>query len=61
VIDVPDPQPAPRGRTDRTIPVTCRIHGSRGFCNLRMTKVGGEIVLTFNEEAARAVFEAFRE
>ncbi len=30
---------------DRTIPVTCQIHGSQGFCNLRVSKVDGEIVL----------------
>lgn len=30
----------------RTIPSTCRTHGGpRGFCNLRLTKVGGDIVL----------------
>jgi hypothetical protein len=66
-----DPQPAPRGSKNRTIPVTCRIHGSKGFCNLRMTKVDGEIVLdphvanacvlVFDDEAASAVFEFFRE
>jgi hypothetical protein len=66
-----DSQPAPRGSKNRTIPVTCRIHGSRGFCNLRMSKINGEIVLDphvadscvliFEEEAARAVFETFRD
>ncbi len=30
---------------DRTIPVTCQIHGSKGYCNLRVTKVDKEIVL----------------
>jgi hypothetical protein len=29
----------------RTIPPTCQIHGARGFCNLRVTKINGEIVL----------------
>lgn len=29
----------------RTISVTCQIHGSKGFCNLRVTKTDGEIVL----------------
>lgn len=30
----------------RTIPSTCRTHGGyRGFCNLRLTKVGSSIVL----------------
>lgn len=30
---------------DRTIPTTCQIHGSKGFCNLQVTKINGEIVL----------------
>jgi hypothetical protein len=30
---------------DRTIPTTCQIHGCQGFCNLRVSKIGGEIVL----------------
>jgi hypothetical protein len=30
---------------DRTIPTTCQIHGCRGFCNLRVSKIDGEIVL----------------
>ena len=30
---------------DRTISTTCQIHGARGFCNLRVTKINGEIVL----------------
>ncbi len=29
----------------RTISTTCQTHGSRGFCNLRVTKVDGDIVL----------------
>ena len=29
---------------DHTIPTTCQIHGCWGFCNLRVSKVGGEIV-----------------
>ncbi|MFZ0121029.1 MAG: hypothetical protein WAL99_16625 [Pseudonocardiaceae bacterium] len=30
----------------RTIPTTCRTHpGARGFCNLRMTKADGGIML----------------
>ncbi len=30
----------------RTIPATCQTHhGCRGFCNLRMSKINGEIVL----------------
>ncbi|HEX5347284.1 MAG TPA: hypothetical protein VFW64_09350 [Pseudonocardiaceae bacterium] len=36
----------PTGKNDRTVPATCQTHrGCRGFCNLRMTKVNGEIVL----------------
>jgi hypothetical protein len=31
--------------SERTIPTTCQIHGARGFCNLRVTKIDGEIVL----------------
>jgi hypothetical protein len=64
-------QPVPRGGNDRTIAVTCQIHGARGFCNLRLTKVGGDIVLdphvacscvlTFDEAAAHAGYEVFRE
>jgi len=30
---------------DRTISTTCQVHGSRGFCNLRVSKVNCEIVL----------------
>lgn len=30
---------------DRTISATCQTHGSKGFCNLRVTKIDGEIVL----------------
>lgn len=36
----------PRDDNRRTIPTTCQTHpGARGFCNLRMTKVDGSIVL----------------
>jgi hypothetical protein len=57
----------------RTIPATCRIagHGPRGFCNLRLTKVNGEIVLdphvtgacviVLDETAAREVHSAIGE
>ena len=58
----------PSGGGDRrTIAVTCRHHGSAGFCNLRLTKVDGNIVLDphvtgccvliLDEIAATAVFE----
>ena len=30
---------------DRTISATCQLHGARGFCNLRVTKVGDGIML----------------
>ena len=30
---------------DWTISITCQIHDSKGFCNLRVTKIDGEIVL----------------
>ena len=33
------------GPLDRTILTTCQIHGCRGFCNLRVSKIDGEIVL----------------
>ncbi len=36
----------PRDDNRRTISATCQTHpGARGFCNLRMTKVDGSIVL----------------
>ena len=56
---------------DRTIAITCQIHGCRGFCNLRVTKIDGEIVLNphvdgscilrFDEVAATQLFEVFGE
>jgi hypothetical protein len=52
---------------DCTIPITCQIHGARGFCNLRVSKIGGEIVLDphvagscvlrLNEVAATQLFD----
>lgn len=30
---------------NRTILTTCQTHGSKGYCNLRVTKIDGEIVL----------------
>ena len=30
---------------DRTILTTCQTRGCRGFCNLRVSKIDGEIVL----------------
>jgi hypothetical protein len=71
VIDIPETEeqrPVPRdGDNCRTIPVTCRIHGAAGLCNLRLTKVDGDIVLDphvadscviiFNENAATALFD----
>lgn len=36
----------PNGNNGRTVPATCQTHqGSKGFCNLRLTKVNSEIVL----------------
>jgi hypothetical protein len=34
-----------QGPADRTITTTCQTHGCRGFCNLRISKIDGEIVL----------------
>ena len=55
----------------RTIAVTCQIHDSKGYCNLRVSKIEGEIVLDphvdggcvlrFDEGAARQLFEIFGE
>ncbi len=75
MIDVPEPEdqrPVPRGgNSQRTIAATCQIHGSRGFCNLRLTKVDGEIVLDphvagscviiLDETAATALFDLLGE
>lgn len=52
----------------RTIPATCQTHrGCRGFCNLRVTKIDGDIVLdphvdgscviTLDETAATQLFD----
>ena len=56
---------------DRTISITCQIHGSKGFCNLRVTKINGEIVLDphvggccvlrFDEGAATQLFDMLGE
>jgi hypothetical protein len=35
----------PRRTIDRTISATCQMHGSKGFCNLRVTRAGDGIVL----------------
>lgn len=56
----------------RTVAATCQTHrGCKGFCNLRLTKVGGEIVLDphvtgccvlrFDEIEARAVRDTLTE
>lgn len=39
-----DPQP-PRDGNHRTISTTCQTHGGSGFCNLRVSKAGGDITL----------------
>jgi hypothetical protein len=52
----------------QTIPVTCQTHGgSKGFCNLRVRKVGEDIVLdphvtggcviVLDKKAATALFD----
>jgi hypothetical protein len=56
---------------DRTLCITCQIHGSRGFCNLRISKVNGEIVLnphvdgscilSLDEAAATQLFDLLGE
>jgi hypothetical protein len=56
---------------DRTIAITCQIHGSRGFCNLRVSKINGEIVLNphvanscilkFDNAAATQLFDILGE
>jgi hypothetical protein len=56
---------------DFTIPITCQIHGARGFCNLRVSKVNGEIVLdphvagscvlSLDEAAATQLFDILGE
>ncbi|MGH3889345.1 MAG: hypothetical protein ACRDSZ_22765 [Pseudonocardiaceae bacterium] len=56
---------------DHTISITCRIHGSREFCNLRVTEVNGEIilnpyvdgscVLSLDETAATQLFDLLGE
>lgn len=43
-----DPESAIEGvvsADDRTISTTCQTHGSKRCCNLRVTKIDGEIVL----------------
>lgn len=55
----------------RTIPVTCQTHGSKGYCNLRVTKINGEIelnphignscVLRLDEVAATQLFDVLGE
>jgi hypothetical protein len=62
--------PAPANHL--TIPATCRTHGGGvGFCNLRVSKVGGSIeldphvtgqcVLTLDEDAATQLRDALGE
>lgn len=56
---------------DRTISITCQVHGCRGFCNLRVSKVNGEIVLnphvdgscvlSLDEAAATQLFDLLGE
>jgi hypothetical protein len=45
-LDVEHTERGPARAQGRTIPVTCQTHGgSRGFCNLRVRRQGGDIVL----------------
>ncbi len=64
-------KPPPRAH-GRTIPVTCQTHGgARGFCNLRIRKADGDIVLdphvtgscviVLDETAATALFDLLEE
>ncbi|HKR51818.1 MAG TPA: hypothetical protein VJT72_19995 [Pseudonocardiaceae bacterium] len=56
---------------DCTILITCQIHGSREFCNLRFSKGNGEIVLdphidvscvlSLDEAAATQLFDILGE
>jgi hypothetical protein len=57
---------------DRTISATCQTHqGCRGFCNLRVSKINGDItldphvdgscVITLDEEAALALRDLLTE
>lgn len=62
----------PTGNNKRTVAATCQTHhGCKGFCNLRLTKVNGEIVLdphvagccviSLDEVEARAVRDTLTE
>ena len=57
------------GPPDRTIPTTCQTRGCRGFCNLRVSKIDGEIVpnlhdgpcvLRLDRTPAAQLFDALR-
>ncbi len=59
------------GRPERTFPITCQIHGCRGYCNLRVSMLNGEIVLNphidgscalrLDRTAATQLFDALKE
>lgn len=60
------------GNNGRTVPATCQTHrGCKGFCNLRLTKVDGEIVfdphvagccvISLDENEARTVRDTLTE
>ena len=65
------PEAPDHGPLDRTIPTACQIHGCRGFCNLRVSKIDGEIVLnphvdgfcvlSLDRTAATQLFDALGE
>jgi hypothetical protein len=65
-------RPAPWSATHRTIPATCHTHrGCRGFCNLRLSRAQGEImldphvtgscVISLDEDAARSLRDTLTE
>lgn len=62
----------PTRANEVTIPATCTTHSNGyGFCNLRVSKFGGDVVLdphvagacviTLDETAATALFDLLRE
>jgi hypothetical protein len=67
----PAETPPAEKKRDVTIPTTCRNHGTPGYCNFRMTKVNGYIVLDphvagccaiwLDENAATAMWDQLTE
>lgn len=64
-------EPPPPVEHRRTIPITCLIHGAKGFCNLQLRKIAGTIeldphvdgscVLRFDEQALTALHDTLGE